>query len=156
LAFRGRIEEAKRSLARLASEEDANCIDRTATLMVLTVEHERELNAHTSFAACFKGTDLRRTLIVMGCYCMQVISGTTLRAYATYFFLQAGLNTKQSFNMSILTYCLSFVGTVVAVSQRIDKLIRLELTHSGSGSSCLTSGGEPFSFGVSASSWSPT
>jgi MFS transporter, SP family, general alpha glucoside:H+ symporter len=59
--------------------------------MVLRAEHERELDARTSSAACFKGTELRRTLIIKACYCMQVICGTTLRACATCFFLQAGL-----------------------------------------------------------------
>ena len=82
--------------------------------MALTTDHEREIH-NGNFTALFKGTDLRRTLIVMGCYCMQIASGTTLRAYATYFFQQAGLPTDQSFNMSIVTYVLSLVGTIVAV-----------------------------------------
>ncbi|KAK4078080.1 hypothetical protein Purlil1_12049 [Purpureocillium lilacinum] len=88
-------------------------IDKTVTLMVLTTEHEREAGSSTTFAACFQGTDLRRTIIVMGCYCMQIIAGTTLRAYSTYFFVQAGLSTTQAFNMSIVTYVLSFLGTCV-------------------------------------------
>ncbi|OAQ77974.1 MFS transporter, SP family, general alpha glucoside:H+ symporter [Purpureocillium lilacinum] len=92
---------------------DAQDIDKTVTLMVLTTEHEREAGSSTTFAACFQGTDLRRTIIVMGCYCMQIIAGTTLRAYSTYFFVQAGLSTTQAFNMSIVTYVLSFLGTCV-------------------------------------------
>jgi len=110
-----RYEEAKKSLRRLTSGQDPDFdIGKTVTLMALTTEHERELSTG-SFAALFKGTDLRRTLIVMGCYCMQIASGTTLRAYATYFFLQAGLPTTQSFNMSIVTYVLSLAGTILAV-----------------------------------------
>ena len=110
-----RLEEAKNSLRRLVSKQDSDDIDQKVTLMAVTTEHERELNASTSLIACFKGTDLRRTVIVIGVYCMQVASGTTLRAYATYFFQQAGLPTDQSFNMSIVTYVLSFLGTVVSV-----------------------------------------
>ncbi|KIW99541.1 uncharacterized protein Z518_11280 [Rhinocladiella mackenziei CBS 650.93] len=110
-----RLEEAKASLRRLTSGQDDDFdVDKTVTLMALTTEHERELNSRTSFVACFQGTDLRRTIIVIGCYCMQVISGTTPRSYATYFFQQAGLPTDQSFNMSIVTYALSFIGTLVA------------------------------------------
>jgi MFS transporter, SP family, general alpha glucoside:H+ symporter len=110
-----RYEDAKRSLRRLISGDDSEYdIGKTISLMVLTTEHERELNSGT-FAALFKGTDLRRTLIVMGCYCLQIVAGTTLRAYATYFFLQAGLPIDQSFNMSIVTYVLSLTGVIVAV-----------------------------------------
>lgn len=83
--------------------------------MVATTEHERRINSSTSYIACFKGTDFRRTMLVVFLFCMQIIGGTTLRAYATYFFEQAGLPTEQAFNMSIITYVLSFVGTVLSV-----------------------------------------
>jgi SP family general alpha glucoside:H+ symporter-like MFS transporter len=86
--------------------------------MVLTTEHEREVNSSTTYMACFKGVDFRRTTIVVALYCMQIASGTTLRAYATYFFEQAGLPTDWSFNMSIITYMLSFVGTTITVRSR--------------------------------------
>jgi SP family general alpha glucoside:H+ symporter-like MFS transporter len=115
-----RLEEAKTTLRRLTSGQDADFdLHKTVTLMALTVDHERKLNPSTTLVACFKGTDLRRTIIVMGCYCMQVISGTTLRSYSTYFFVQAGLSTDQSFNMSIVTYILEFVGTLVAVRSQL-------------------------------------
>lgn len=115
-----RIEEAKASLKRLTSGADANRhLEKAISLMVLTTEHEREMNANTSYAACFRGTDLRRTLLVIFCFCMQIIGGTTLRSYAVYFFEQAGLPTEQAFNMAIVTYVLSFVGTVVAVRSRL-------------------------------------
>ncbi|RFU24727.1 hypothetical protein B7463_g11614, partial [Scytalidium lignicola] len=111
-----RPEEAKVALRRLTSGNSATdfSLQQTLTLMELTLANERKLNPSTTFAACFKGTDLRRTMIVIGCYCMQIISGTTLRAYSTYFFEQAGLSTEQAFNMSIVTYVLEFVGTVIA------------------------------------------
>ena len=115
LVRQNRLDEAKVSLRRLTSGQVDEEIDKTVTLMVLTTEHEREVSSSSSFAACFRGTDLRRTLIVMGVYCMQIVAGTTLRAYATYFFEQAGLATTQAFNMSIVTYALSFAGTIVAV-----------------------------------------
>ena len=109
------MEEAKASLRRLRTNPDADYLDKTVTLMAVTTDHERESSASSSYLACFRGTNLRRTIIVMGCYCMQIAAGTTLRAYATYFFIQAGLSTTQSFNMSIVTYVLSFAGTCVTV-----------------------------------------
>ncbi|OAL25536.1 hypothetical protein AYO22_04855 [Fonsecaea multimorphosa] len=108
-----RLEDAKKSLRRLTSDKAGVVnIDKTVALMLVTTEHERELNASRSYAACFKGTDFRRTSIVVALYCMQIAAGSTLRAYATYFFEQAGLASDWSFNLSIITYVLSFVGTV--------------------------------------------
>jgi len=87
--------------------------------MALTTEHEREVNGGTHYLACFRGTDLRRTIIVIGCYCMQVLSGSTFRSYVTYFFEQAGLPTTQAFNMSIVAYALGLIGTVLSVSSHV-------------------------------------
>ncbi|KAK5691860.1 hypothetical protein LTR97_011031 [Elasticomyces elasticus] len=116
LVRQNRIEDAKASVFRLASAEkdpDFN-IDKNVALMVLTTEHEREANSGVSYLSCFRGTDLRRTLIVMGCYIVTVSTGSTVRAYATYFFQQAGLPTDQSFNMSIVLYSLGIPGIITA------------------------------------------
>jgi MFS transporter, SP family, general alpha glucoside:H+ symporter len=116
LVRQSRLEEAKASLIRLTSPQNVSFdVDKSVALIALTTEHERQVNASTKYAACFRGTDLRRTVIVVGCYCIQVASGSTLRAYATYFFQQAGLPTDQAFNMSIATYGLSLAGVILSV-----------------------------------------
>ncbi|KAK4947805.1 hypothetical protein LTR10_013313 [Elasticomyces elasticus] len=115
LVRKNRLEDAKASLRRLTSPQNvAFDLDKTLALMALTTEHEREVNTGTHFLACFRGTDLRRTIIVIGSYCMQVFSGSTFRAYVTYFFEQAGLPTTQAFNMSIVAYALGLIGTVLS------------------------------------------
>jgi hypothetical protein len=117
LIRQNRIEDARTSLVRLTSvsrHPDFD-IDKTIALMVFTTKRELEINKGISFRACFRGTDLRRTLIVMGVYCMQVFSGAPLRGYATYFFQQAGLPTDQAFNMSIVGYGLGIAGVASSV-----------------------------------------
>lgn len=117
LVRQNRIEDAKASVRRLTSIDrhpDFN-VDKSVALMVFTTEHEREIDAGTRYISCFQGTNLRRTLIVAGCYSCQVLSGTTLRSYAVYFFTQAGLPTDQAFNMSIVGYALGLVGVITAV-----------------------------------------
>lgn len=84
--------------------------------MAYTTKHEREVESGTSYMACFRGVNLRRTIIVMGVYIMQVMTGAPLRAYMTYFFKQAGLPTDQSFNMTIVALALSVFGVIGAVS----------------------------------------
>ncbi|RMZ90390.1 hypothetical protein DV736_g2385, partial [Chaetothyriales sp. CBS 134916] len=115
LVRQNRLEDAKASVLRLTSRQNVHFdADNSVALMVLTTERERELNASTEFIACFRGSNLRRTAIVIACYCMQVLSGSSLRSYATYFFQQAGLPTDQAFNMSILAYQLGTVGVLTA------------------------------------------
>ncbi|KAK1087912.1 hypothetical protein LTR33_000826 [Friedmanniomyces endolithicus] len=116
LVRQDRIEEARLSVVRLTSAEKDHEFDveKNVALMVLTTEHEREAKTGISYFACFKGTDLRRTMIVIGCYCVIVTTGSTVRAYATYFFQQAGLPTTQSFNMSIVLYALGIPAIITA------------------------------------------
>jgi len=131
LVRQNRPEEAKAVVRRLTSPQNVDFdVDKNVALMVLTTEHEREVNAHTQYSACFRGSDLRRTIIVIGCYCMQVLSGSTLRAYMTYFFQQAGLPTDQSFNMSIVGYALGLIGVIVAVSLWLPSLIDQNVSFS--------------------------
>jgi MFS transporter, SP family, general alpha glucoside:H+ symporter len=126
LVRQNRIEDAKAAVRRLVSPQrnpDFD-VDKNVALMVLTTEHEREANSGTHYVSCFKGTDLRRTIIVIGCYCMQVMSGSTVRAYATYFFQQAGLPTDQAFNMSIVGYGLGLAGVMTSVSHSFTSHLR--------------------------------
>jgi SP family general alpha glucoside:H+ symporter-like MFS transporter len=119
LVRKNRLEEAKVSVRRLTTYQVLNFdIDKNVALMALTTELEREADAGTSYIACFRGTNLRRTIIVMGCYVIQVLSGSTFRAYSTYFFQQAGLPTDQAFDLSVVAYALELIGVIVAVSDR--------------------------------------
>jgi len=84
--------------------------------MIATTEHERAVNAETSYRACFQGTNLRRTMIVIGIYCVQTLNGNPLRGYSTYFLEQAGLPTTQAFNMTIAGFAVAIVGGFFSVS----------------------------------------
>ncbi|KAF5984319.1 major facilitator superfamily transporter [Fusarium coicis] len=115
LVRRGRLEEAKKVLKRLTSAEQGHFdIDKTLSFMVVTTDYERAISAETSYLACFKGTDLKRTLIAIGVYCIQTLSGNPLRSYSTYFMEQAGFPTTQASNMTIVNYSLALVGGLVS------------------------------------------
>ncbi|KAH7014420.1 general substrate transporter [Microdochium trichocladiopsis] len=123
LVRKGRLADARGVLERLTtntSRDDASGqsthkavafnLDKQVALMLATTEHERAVLAQTSYAACFKGANLRRTLIVIGIYCVQVLSGNNLRSNSTYFLQQAGLPTSMSFNMTIVNNALALTG----------------------------------------------
>lgn len=127
--------------------------------MVVTTEHERTLNAGTSYLACFKGGDLQRTLIAMGTYCAQTLSGNPLRAFSTYFLQQAGFPSDQAFNMTIINHSLALIGGFVSVSfpprppfselHVLSSLDRMsDFYHLPSGLSCPCSAGATCTSGV--------
>ncbi|KFY34892.1 hypothetical protein V494_06384 [Pseudogymnoascus sp. VKM F-4513 (FW-928)] len=113
LVRKGRIEEAKRSILRLTGKGNPDFnVDETVAMIIHTNEFEKEIAAGTSYADCFKGTDLRRTEIVCLTWAAQNLSGAGLMAYSTYFYVQAGLATSNSFSMSLGQYGLGMLGTL--------------------------------------------
>ena len=85
LVRKGRLEDAKLVLTRIAAPrywENRN-IDAYVAVIKHTDDIERTEAKSGSFWAMWKGTNLRRTLIVMGVFgCVPVFSGTAMTAYA--------------------------------------------------------------------------
>ncbi|ROT37115.1 sugar transporter [Sodiomyces alkalinus F11] len=114
LVRKGRLEQAKRSVLRLTKREafpDFNA-DENVSMMVHTNELEKAISAGTKYWDCFKGIDRRRTEIVCLTWAAQHLSGSTMMAFSTYFYQQAGMAVEDSFNMSLGQYAIGGVGTV--------------------------------------------
>ncbi|RMZ78327.1 hypothetical protein DV738_g3839, partial [Chaetothyriales sp. CBS 135597] len=114
-----KFDEAKHNLSRLQSRNKDGLdididLDKAVALMKVTVAQEKEAGTGTRYIDCFKGNDLRRTLTASAVWAMQILSGTGLRVYSTYFYQQAGLATTQSFNMSLIQYALAVFGVWIA------------------------------------------
>ncbi|KAM0269835.1 hypothetical protein ACHAQH_009637 [Verticillium albo-atrum] len=74
---------------------------------------EREFGASTSFVECFKGTDLRRTLIAtMALVGQQFMGVAFLAGYITYFFALVGFTN--AFVCTVIVNAISIVGSLVA------------------------------------------
>ncbi|KIW15794.1 hypothetical protein PV08_05844 [Exophiala spinifera] len=107
----GRLDEARASVKRLTSTANANFdVDKNVALMVVTTEHERNMDGRTTYYACFSKGNLKRTLIGIGIYCVQTLSGNPIRGSSTYFLQQAGMSTSMSFTMSIVGYAVAILG----------------------------------------------
>ena len=115
LVRHGKVDEAKAVLRRLISksqiEED---VDDRVGLMIATTQHEHEVNTGTTYIACFRKTNIKRTVTAMGCYFAQGLCGAGFRNYSTYFYHQAGLPPVQAFNMTLAQYGLAVIGAFVA------------------------------------------
>ncbi|KAK0384728.1 hypothetical protein NLU13_7206 [Sarocladium strictum] len=114
LVRKGRREAARDALTKLSSPTNRPDIDKMLVSIEQTDLLEQELDSSTSYWECFKGANLVRTEISVMVYLIQVIGGNPLIGYATYFFVQAGLDTSDAFNMGVGNTALGFVGTILS------------------------------------------
>jgi len=84
LVRKGRLEQAARSVERLGRKSQVNASESVA-MMRRVIEMEKTVKA-PSHLELFKGTDLRRTLIVCGVYAAQNLTGNLIANQAVYFF----------------------------------------------------------------------
>ena len=97
LVRKGRMEDAEKSLKRLASPKID--VKQTLAMIIETDRLEVEMEAGSTYTDCFKKINLRRTEIAIGVYSIQVLSGIYLVGYATYFFERKSLRRAWSFSI---------------------------------------------------------
>ncbi|ORX34802.1 alpha-glucoside:hydrogen symporter [Kockovaella imperatae] len=114
LVRRGRLEEAERSVARLASRLENVQPSQIVAMMVRTNDHEIQVHEGVSYLDCFKGVDLRRTEIVCVTWACQILTGSAFANHASYFFEQTGLTTFQAVKMDLGMRGVSFISCILA------------------------------------------
>lgn len=117
LIRRGKIEEAEKNLRRLATKDyytDEMMAD-TIALMKHTNEMERIEAENSSYRDCFRGTNTRRTLIVMMAWWVQIFNGQGITAYATIFLRSVGMSEAMSFKYSMAIQSVNIVATGTAI-----------------------------------------
>lgn len=79
---------------------------RKLASLKLTIQEEQALK-ESSFLDCFKGVNLRRSLISTGAFaCQHLVGIIFVLGYSTYFFQLAGLATSRSFDLGVgVTAC---------------------------------------------------
>jgi len=107
LVRKGRLEEAARSVERLGRKSRLN-VGETVAMMRRVVALEAS-EGQPGYLELFRGTDLRRTLIVCGVYAAQNLAGNLIANQAVYFFEQAGMSTNTAFALGLITSALQMV-----------------------------------------------
>lgn len=95
LVRKGRLEEAARSVERLGRKSRTTKSSDTVAMMRRTIDLEKS-QKKPSLLELFKGTDLRRTLIVCGVYAAQNLTGNLIANQAVYFFTRKWQLTVRS------------------------------------------------------------
>lgn len=114
LIMKGRLSEARKSMVKIYGAEKS--IDARFAYLVKSIQQEqadRKLHTGTLFE-CFKGTNLRRTMIVIFIYTASLWGGASLLTQSIYFLIIAGLPAIHSFDVSIGGFGLSMVIIVLS------------------------------------------
>ena len=117
LIRRGKIDEAEKNLRRLARKDhytDEMMAD-TLALMKHTNEMERVEAANSSYRDCFRGSNMRRTLIVMMAWWVQIFNGQGITAYTTIFLRSVGMSEQMAFRYSMAIQSVNIVATGIAI-----------------------------------------
>ena len=85
LVRQGKLEQAAKSVQRLGRKSLKVNTTETVAMMRRVIELERS-DKQPNHLELFKGTDLRRTLIVCGVYAAQNLTGNLIANQAVYFF----------------------------------------------------------------------
>ncbi|KAF7354395.1 MFS transporter, SP family, general alpha glucoside:H+ symporter [Mycena venus] len=112
LVRKGRHEQAARSIERLGRKSRLNA-GETVAMMRRVVELEKSITA-PNYLELFRGSDLRRTLIVCGIYAAQNLAGNLIANQAVYFFEQAGMTTNLAFALGLITSALQMIFVMLS------------------------------------------
>jgi hypothetical protein len=83
--------------------------------MKVTQKAAREESSGTTYLDCFRGTNLRRTIITIMPLTIQAMSGVAyISSYGTYYFQLAGISTAKSFQIACGAQALSIAGNIGA------------------------------------------
>lgn len=110
----GDYEKAEKSVLRLGSVSQSSHAKQKVAMMIHTNEIEAKMDEGTSYLDCFRGVDLRRTEIACLTFAAQPFCGSAMGGTPTYFFVQAGLSTSISFQMSVGGLGIASIGTVLS------------------------------------------
>jgi MFS transporter, SP family, general alpha glucoside:H+ symporter len=112
LVRRGEYERARDALRRLSHQ--ANVEHRLCEISKTIAESLAEGKA--KYSDCFRGTDLRRTLIAIAVFVVQPLSGGPfVTGYQTYYLQLAGLPVGQTYTLTCANYAIMLIGNCIGM-----------------------------------------
>lgn len=111
--LKNKDEKALKQLRRLYKDEVTS--QQQLSMIRTTIEESKELVKSSSYFDCFKGVNLRRTLVSISPFIMQPLSGVAfISGYSTYYYQLAGFSTHQSYQISCGAQGLSIAGCIAS------------------------------------------
>ena len=116
LVRHGKLDEAEKSVRRLASKEMKERAHETVANMVRTNQMEMDFaqsHGQGSWLDLFRGTNLRRTEITVLAWMGQNLCGCIFCGGTTYVFEQAGISQQQAFDLGLGTSAIQLAANFV-------------------------------------------
>jgi len=115
LAARGENEKAMKSLTTLRGNSvESRYVEMEMAAIRKSIEVENELKTGSTFMDMFRGTDLRRTGLCIGCAILHAASGlNVLVGYATVFFQVVG-TTGDAFTNTTILKAVGVIGALIS------------------------------------------
>lgn len=89
--------------------------EKRMAVMKVTQQQAAQESLGASWVECFKGTNLRRTMITIGPFTVQALSGVSfISSYLAYYIELAGYSTHKTFQLSCAGQALSISGNIAA------------------------------------------
>ena len=126
LVRHGKKEQAKKVLLRLTRSTSDWDLDNTIAMMEHTERVEEYSSSKipkskstrfsdTSYVACFRGSNLRRTEIACMVFMTQNMCGLPIIGYAAYLYKQMGFDERRSFDITLGMQGLGIMGAFVSL-----------------------------------------
>ncbi|WWC65493.1 uncharacterized protein I303_108111 [Kwoniella dejecticola CBS 10117] len=114
LVRKGKLEAAAKVVKRLGRAKRENP-EEVVAMMVRTNEIESKTMAGATYKECFKGAELRRTLIVCAVHAGANLTGLLVSNLGTYFFVVAGLPNDKAYGLGLGNTGVQFVAVLCSV-----------------------------------------
>lgn len=129
LLSKNRKPDASIALSRFGYDTEQT--EHYMSTAITVLEHARRETKGATYLDCFKGTNLRRTVIAAAPLSIQALSGLFfVSAYSTYYQQLAGYNTSTTFSLGIVQNILAMTGNACAWFM-IDRVGRRSLSCYG-------------------------
>ncbi|WYZ40183.1 hypothetical protein EsH8_IV_000524 [Colletotrichum jinshuiense] len=108
-----RFDLARRSLAKLNNDPEYP-VDGQVKVLELTNEQEKtdKDNVDITYLGCFRGVNLRRTMIVIATNLAQQLCGSALMFYSAKLYQKAGMSSAKSYDFTLIQYAIGIVCIV--------------------------------------------
>ncbi|GKT46650.1 maltose permease MAL61 [Colletotrichum spaethianum] len=115
LMRQSRSDLARSSLARL-NKDPAYPVNGQVKVLELTNEQEKndKNDSEITYLECFRGTNLRRTMIVVTTNLTQQLCGSALMFYSAKLYQKAGMSSSKSYDFTLIQYAIGIVCIVTS------------------------------------------
>lgn len=115
LIRQSRPDLARRSLNRL-NKDAAYPVDGQVKVLELTNDQEKnyENESEITYLECFRGINLRRTMIVVTTNLTQQLCGSALMFYSAKLYQKAGMSSSKSYDFTLIQYAIGVICIVTS------------------------------------------